>query len=482
MNAKEFSSAAREMIDYIVDYHDNIRSRRPLAAVQPGYLRSLLPSSAPDLPQTFEEVMADVERVIQPGMTHWTSPQFHAYFPSCSSFPSMLADMLCGALTCIGFTWEASPACTELEVVMMDWLAKLLGLPEHFLATAPGSGGGVIQGSASEATLVALLAAKQRALRSCTTVQQKAQQTLLLVAYASEMSHSSVERAGMLVGVQLRLLPADPHHALRGSVLRAAMEEDCQRGLLPFAVVVTLGTTSTCAFDNLREIGDVCYSFPDVWIHVDAAYAGASFVCEELRAPMEGIEVVDSFNFNPHKWLLVNFDCSAMWIRKSEEVVDAFHVDPVYLRHQHQTDPMAPDYRHWQLPLGRRFRSLKLWFVMRMYGKAGLQDHIRKHVALARQFEQLVRADSRFEIICPVRLGLVCFRVKVSKYDLNAFNARLVKRINEDGAIHLVASEVAGVYFLRLAVCSRFTESEDMVFAWKAVERLTSQLLKEEDK
>ncbi|XP_018026856.1 aromatic-L-amino-acid decarboxylase-like, partial [Hyalella azteca] len=345
MNTKEFRSAAYEMIDYIVQYYDTIRDRRPLASVEPGYLRPLIPSSAPTAPESFSDIMNDVERFIQPGMTQWMSPHFHAYFPAGNSFPSLLGDMLCGALTCIGFTWEASPACTELEVIMLDWLAQLIGLPDHFLATSPGSGGGVIQGTASEATLIAMLAAKQRALKDCVGHQEKVKKAPLLVAYASEMSHSSVERAGLLSSVQLRLLPTDDTFALRGAALASAMKHDAELGLIPFCVVVTLGTTATCAFDNLHEIGEVCRGYSGVWIHVDAAYAGAAFVCEEFRGPMKGVHMADSFNFNPHKWLLVNFDCSTMWIRNSEEVVDAFHVDPIYLRRQHQANPEAPDYR-----------------------------------------------------------------------------------------------------------------------------------------
>ncbi|XP_047737146.1 LOW QUALITY PROTEIN: aromatic-L-amino-acid decarboxylase-like [Hyalella azteca] len=294
------------------------------------------------------------------------------------------------------------------------------------------------------------------------------------------MSHSSVERAGLLAGVQMRLLPSDDAFALRGSTLASALTKDIELGLVPFCVIVTLGTTSTCAFDNLQEIGEVCQEYPDLWIHVDAAYAGSSFVCEEFRGPMKGVHMADSFNFNPHKWLLVNFDCSTMWVRKSEEIVDAFRVDPIYTRRQHRADPNAPNYRHWQLPLSRRFRALKLWFVMRMYGRDGLQRHIRKEVALAAVFEALVLQDSRFETVCPAVLGLVCFRVKAAR-DMNALHKRLVQRINKDGDIHLVASEVRGVHFLRVAVGSRFTEPEDMVFAWQAIERATSALLADEE-
>ncbi|KAK7083885.1 hypothetical protein SK128_016740 [Halocaridina rubra] len=401
------------MADYIAKYLENIRERRVLPEVEPGYLRPLLPEAAPDTPDSWQDVMKDIERVIMPGVTHWHSPQFHAYFPTANSYPALLADMLSGAIGCIGFTWIASPVCTELEVVMMDWLGQLLGLPKEFLAASGGTGGGVIQGTASEATLVALLAAKARTVKRIMEKERQDEFNIVakLVGYASDQAHSSVERAGMLAGVKMRKVPTDENFGMRGPELWNAIQEDKKKGFIPFYVVGTLGATPACSFDNLREIGEVAKEY-NMWHHVDAAYAGSALVCEEFRYLMDGIELAESFNFNPHKWLLVNFDCSAMWIKNANDIVDAFNVDPLYLKHDKQGQ--APDYRHWQIPLGRRFRSLKLWFVMRLYGKKGLQEHIRKQVALSHQFEDYVRADPLFELVLPVTLGLVCFRLKVS--------------------------------------------------------------------
>jgi aromatic-L-amino-acid/L-tryptophan decarboxylase len=326
---------------------------------------------------------------------HLLASQFHAYFPTANSYPAIVADMLSGAIACIGFTWIASPACTELEVVMLDWLGKMLELPSEFLACSGGKGGGVIQGTASEATLVALLGAKAKAMQRVKAEHPEWDDNTIvskLVAYCSgesdersiivrdfhcfllaDQAHSSVERAGLLGGIKMRKLEAGADLKLHGEVFEAAVKEDLAAGLIPFYVVATLGTTNTCAFDRLDEVGPVGNKY-NVWVHVDAAYAGSAFICPEYRHLMKGIETADSFNFNPHKWLLVNFDCSAMWLKDPNWVVNAFNVDPLYLKHDQQGS--APDYRHWQIPLGRRFRALKLWFVLRLYGVENLQVRI----------------------------------------------------------------------------------------------------------
>jgi aromatic-L-amino-acid decarboxylase len=343
----------------------------------------------------------------------------------------------------------------------------MLHLPDHFLFTSKGVGGGVIQGTASEATLVAVLSARARAVTQYCEAhpeEERAQGALFsrLVAYGSRQAHSSVERAGLLAGVRMRLLEPDSDLCLRGEVVAAAAREDIAQGLIPFCVVATLGTTSSCAFDSLPELGPVCRDL-GLWLHVDAAYAGSAFICPEFRSLLDGVELADSFNFNPHKWMLVNFDCSAMWFRDARLTVDAFNVDPVYLKHQHQGE--VPDYRHWQIPLGRRFRSLKLWFVLRLYGVEGLQRHIREQVDLAQKFAELVRSDARFELPVPAVMGLVCFRLVGS----NAINERLNKRINEAGKIHITPSKLREQYILRFAVCSRFTVASDIELAWAEI-------------
>nr|UCS97434.1 dopa decarboxylase [Bemisia tabaci] len=475
MEVAEFQDFAKAMIDYISKYMSSIRDRPVLPKLEPGYLRPLIPESAPEEPESWHNVMEDIERVIMPGVTHWHSPRFHAYFPTACSYPAIVADMLSDAIACIGFTWIASPACTELEVVMMDWLGKMLNLPDDFLACGKKGGGGVIQGTASEATLVALLGAKTRAIRR--TKEEHPDWTDLeiaskLVAYCSKQAHSSVERAGLLGSVPFRLLPTDDMYRLQGNTLEEAIKKDKADGLVPFYVVATLGTTSCCSFDLLKEIGPVCKN-EEVWLHVDAAYAGSAFICPEYQYLLEGVEYAESFNFNPHKWMLINFDCSAMWLKNPDEVVNAFNVDPLYLKHDHQG--AAPDYRHWQIPLGRRFRSLKLWFVLRLYGIKNLQTHIRHQIGLAHQFEAYVNEDEEFELFNEVLMGLVCFRVKGS----NELNEQVLNRINKKGKIHMVPSKIKDVFFLRFAVCSRFTNAEDVKYSWSEVKATTQEIKKE---
>ncbi|KAH8255584.1 hypothetical protein KR038_006804 [Drosophila bunnanda] len=457
MQAPEFKEFAKTMVDFIAEYMENIRERRVLPEVKPGYLKPLIPDAAPEKAEKWQDVMKDIERVIMPGMTHWGSPKFHAYFPAGNSYPSIVADMLSGAIACIGFTWIASPACTELEVVMMDWLGKMLDLPAEFLACSGGKGGGVIQGTASESTLVALLGAKAKKVQEVKAQHPEWDENTIvakLVGYCSDQAHSSVERAGLLGGVQVRLVPSE-NHRMRGAALEKAIEQDLAEGLIPFYAVVTLGTTNSCAFDYLDECGPVGNKH-NVWIHVDAAYAGSAFICPEYRYLMKGIEKADSLNFNPHKWMLVNFDCSAMWLKDPSWVVNAFNVDPLYLKHDMQGS--APDYRHWQIPLGRRFRALKLW-----------------DCNFAKQFADLCLADSRFELAADVNMGLVCFRMKGS----NERNEALLKRINGRGNIHMVPAKIEDVYFLRMAVCSRFTKSEDMEYSWKEVSAAANEIEQE---
>ncbi|KAM4856735.1 aromatic-L-amino-acid decarboxylase [Urocitellus parryii] len=478
MDASEYRRRGKEMVDYVADYLEGIEGRPVYPNVEPGYLRPLIPTEAPQEPEAFEDVINDLEKIIMPGVTHWHSPYFFAYFPTASSYPSLIADMLCGAIGCIGFSWAASPACTELETVMMDWLGKMLQLPEEFLAGTAGEGGGVIQGSASEATLVALLAARTKVTRRLQAASPELTQAAImekLVAYFSDQAHSSVERAGLIGGVQMKAIPSDGKFAMRASALQEALEQDKAAGLIPFLVVATLGTTSCCSFDNLLEVGPICKK-EDMWLHIDSAYAGSAFICPEFRHLLNGVEFADSFNFNPHKWLLVNFDCSAMWVKKRTDLTGAFKLDPVYLKHSHQDSGLITDYRHWQIPLGRRFRSLKLWFVFRMLGVKGLQAHIRKHVQLAHMFESLVLQDSRFEICAEVTMGLVCFRIKGS----NQLNEALLQRINNARKIHLVPCHLRDKFVLRFAICSRMVESAHVQFAWEHIRELGEEVLRAE--
>ncbi|XP_046985286.1 histidine decarboxylase [Schistocerca americana] len=474
MDFDEYRKRGKEMVDYIADYLEHIRERRVYPAVQPGYLRELVPEHAPQEPEPWEDIMADVERVVMPGMTHWQSPHMHAYFPALNSFPSLLGDMLADAINCIGFTWASSPACTELETVVMNWLGEMLGLPDDFLHTRPDSkGGGVIQTTASEATLVSLLAGRteaiQRAQRRCPDLED-AEVNARLVAYCSDQAHSSVEKAGLIGLVQMRFVPSDSELSLRGDRLREAVRRDRAKGLIPFYVCATLGTTGACAFDNLEELGPVCEE-EELWLHVDAAYAGAAFVCPEFRGWLAGVQYAHSFAFNPSKWLMVHFDCTAMWVKDAGSLHRTFNVDPLYL--QHENSGLAIDYMHWQIPLSKRFRALKLWFVIRSYGVKGLQRHIREGVRLAQQLEAMVAADPRFEVAAKRHLGLVVLRLRGD----NALTERLLKRLNARGRVHCVPAALNGRYVIRFTVTSARTTPDDIARDWAEIRATADTVL-----
>ncbi|XP_044734644.1 aromatic-L-amino-acid decarboxylase-like [Chrysoperla carnea] len=477
MDSQEFRIRGKEMIEYICDYLDTISTRRVTPSVEPGYLRDLIPDEAPQDPEDWENIMTDVETKIMPGVTHWQHPRFHAYFPAGNSYPSILGDMLGDAIGCIGFSWAASPACTELETIVLDWLGKAIGLPNHFLALCEGSrGGGVIQTSASECVLVTMLAARAQAIKRLKQQHPFVEEGLLLsklMAYCSKEAHSCVEKAAMICFVKLRILEPDEKGSLRSSTLSKAMEEDESMGLVPFFVSTTLGTTSCCSFDNLVEIGPVCQRFPCIWLHVDGAYAGNAFICPELKPMLAGIEYADSFNTNPNKWLLVNFDCSTLWVRDRIRLTSALVVDPLYL--QHGYSDAAIDYRHWGVPLSRRFRSLKLWFVMRSYGISGLQNYIRHHIKLAKQFEALVLKDKRFEVCNEVKLGLVCFRLHGS----DKLNEKLLSNINASGKIHMVPASVRDKYVIRFCAVAQHATSEDIDHAWEVITEFATELLEQ---
>ncbi|KAK7794687.1 hypothetical protein R5R35_008018 [Gryllus longicercus] len=475
MDSAEFRVKGKEMVDYICDYLDGLGSRRVTPNVEPGYLRRLLPGEAPQQPEEWDSIMRDVDDKIMPGVTHWQHPRFHAYFPSGNSFPSILGDMLSDAIGCIGFSWAASPALTELETIVLDWLGKAIGLPEEFLTFSEGSkGGGVIQTSASECVLVCMLAARAQAIKRLKQQHPFVEEAVLLsklIGYCSKEAHSCVEKAAMISFVKLRILEPDERCSLRGHTLRQAMEEDEALGHIPFFVSTTLGTTSCCSFDNLEEVGPVCRAFPGVWLHVDAAYAGNSFICPELKPLMAGIHFADSFNTNPNKWLLTNFDCSCLWVRDRLRLTSALVVDPLYLQHGYSDE--AIDYRHWGVPLSRRFRSLKLWFVLRSYGIAGLQAYIRHHIRLAKAFEALVRRDARFQVCNEVKLGLVCFRLRGS----DQLNQKLLGNINASGRLHMVPASVNDKYVIRFCAVAQDASDADVEHAWEVITEFAEELL-----
>lgn len=472
MDTSEFRRCARDMVDYIVDYYETLRCRPPAPDVQHGYLRGLIPERAPITAETYEDVKKDLEDVVMKGVLHWRSPNFHGYMPIAGSFPALIGDMLNGALSSNGFSWVSNPACTELEVAMMDWLGHMLQLPKDFLFSSGGKGGGVIQTTADDSVLVAFISARTKAIRENGHLTP-GQVVDKLVAYTSEEAHSCIKKAAQLAMVRIRELPGDENFSLRGATLAAAIEEDKRNGLIPCFLGASVGTTSTVAIDNLCELGPICER-ENIWMHIDGAYAGSAAICPEFRHLIDGVEYSTSFCINPHKWLHVNKSCSALWVKNRELVTTAFSVEPEYLQnHNLRGENSMPDFRNWTVQLSRPFTSLKVWFVLRMYGVKGLQDRIRKDVALAKEFEILVRQDHRFEIVAEVNLGVVCFKLKGE----NNLNESLLKRINGDRRIYLTPSISKDVFFLRFVVAVYNTESHDILYAWNVIQEITDGLL-----
>lgn len=463
-DARELLAPAASLAELIVRYHENLRRRDPhrgdaarsdayavRAQVAPGDVKSQLPVACPESPESYGAIFRDVERVIFPALTHWASPDFFAYFKVCGSDPSVLADMLCAALNVVGFSWVAAPAATELEQVMCDWLAQLLALPACFRSASVG--GGVIQGSASESALCALIAARHAALAGLEGDAREHRAARLCV-YVSDQTHAIAEKGCMVLDIpHLRVLPtrrgaADvDNFGLAPADVAAAMAADVAAGLVPFFLVPTVGTTSTAAIDPIRALAQVAKQQPfPVWVHVDGAYGGCAAVCPEFQRWFDGAELCDSVCVNAHKWLLVGFDCSVLWVQDRRPLIQALALDPEYLKNDFMTQV---NYKDWQVPLGRRFRALKLWFTLRRFGAEGLRAHIRRAVALAQQAEALLVADGRFRIFTPVRMGLVCFHVA---FGGRALNEQLLRRLNASGKTFLVHSVVDGVHFLRMAV------------------------------
>lgn len=453
MSGDEFRQHGHALVDWIADYYNRVESLPVLAPVPPGAVRAQLPPEPPAQGEAFTAMMNDVERIILPGITHWQSPNFFAFFPANTSFPSILGELLAAGLGVQGMLWATSPACTELETHVLDWLVGMLDLPAVF--RSDGSGGGVIQDSASSATLCALLAARERAGGG------------QLVAYASTQAHSSVEKAVRIAGLgaqALRLIAVDEQFALRPDVLAEQIEQDQAAGYTPFFVVAAIGTTSSLAVDPLPEIGRVCRE-QSLWLHVDAAMAGTAALCPEFRSIHAGIEYADSYCFNPHKWLFTNFDCDCFYVAERRWLINALSVLPDYLRNQASASGAVIDYRDWQIPLGRRFRALKLWFVIRHYGVEGLQFHIRRHVELAQEFAAWVQTDERFELTAPPRLNLVCFRLRGE----DGPNQKLLDKLNGSGALYLTPTRLNGQLTLRFCVGQTHTERRHVQAAWERI-------------
>jgi aromatic-L-amino-acid decarboxylase len=462
MTPEEFRLYGRAVVDWIADYYQRVESLPVLAQVEPGQIRASLPSEPPVHGEAFETVLKDVEDLILPGVTHWQSPSFFAFFPANTSGPSLLGELLSAGLGVQGMLWATSPACTELETHVLDWLVDMMDLPEKFKSLE--AGGGVIQDSASSASLCALLAARERATdygsneRGCDG---------RLVAYASTQAHSSIEKAVKIAGLgreNLRLIKVDDRFAMRPDALARQIKQDRQAGLAPCFVCATVGTTSSNGLDPLPEIGQICRE-ESLWLHVDAAMCGTAALCPEFRYIHDGLELADSYCFNPHKWMFTNFDCDCFYVADRAALINTLSVLPEYLRNKATESGAVIDYRDWQIPLGRRFRSLKLWFVIRHYGVEGLRYHVRRHVEMAQEFAAWVEQDDRFELAAPAPLNLVCFRHRGG----DMINRRLLDRLNQSGDLYLTHTRLNDRLTLRLCVGQTHTQSHHVVRAWKLI-------------
>jgi aromatic-L-amino-acid decarboxylase len=469
MTPDEFRRHGHALVEWIARYYEEVEKYPVLSQVAPGDVRRQLPPTPPDHGESFDAMMADVERIILPGITHWQSPNFFAFFPANTSGPAILGELLSAGLGVQGMIWATSPACTELETHVLDWVAQMLTLPEAFHSTS--SGGGVIQDSASSAALCALLAARERATNFAVNARGCDGR---LVAYTSTQAHSSIEKAVKIAGIgqeMLRLIEVDDRFAMRPDRLAAQIAEDRAAGLLPFFVTATIGTTSSNALDPLPAIGSICRQ-EGLWLHVDGAMAGTAALCPEFRFIQDGLELADSYCFNPHKWMFTNFDCDCFYVADRRALIEALSILPEYLRNQATESGAVIDYRDWQVSLGRRFRALKLWFVIRHYGVEGLRYHVRRHVELAQEFARWVEASGDFEMAAPAPLNLICFRHRGG----DAINQALLQEVNSSGELYLTHTKLNGKVTLRMSVGQTQTEEQHVQRAWKQLQATAARL------
>ena len=469
MDKETFRRQGHEFVDWVADYFDEVENYPVKAKVEPGEIKNSLPAAPPDSGEAMDEIFNDFREVIMPGITHWQHPGWFAYFPANNSPASVLAELLTAGLGVQGMIWQTSPAAAELEEVVMCWLRDMIGLPGYM--------SGVIQDTASTATLCALLTAREKATGFTANMEGLKRP---LQVYASEEAHSSIDKAVKIAGYGIENLcriPTDENFALVPAELERALDEDLKQGFEPACVVATIGTTSSGAVDPVKEIGEICSRY-GIFFHVDAAYGGtAALLPEKRRLFLEGVQSIDSFVFNPHKWMLTNFDCSAYYVKDEASLVRTFEIHPEYLKTGYDTQ--VKNYRDWGIQLGRRFRALKLWFVIRSYGVKGLQDVIREHIRLAGLFKKWVEEDSRFELLAPVNFSLVCFRFKkegTSEDELNRMNAGLLEKVNQSGRVFLTHTSLKGRYVIRMAIGQRTTEERHVREAWDLICREAASL------
>ncbi|EPS69821.1 tyrosine/dopa decarboxylase, partial [Genlisea aurea] len=479
LDPEEFRRQGHLVIDFLADYYKNVEKYPVRSQVKPGYLKERLPEAAPDSPEPIEEILRDVQRDIVPGITHWQSPNYFAFFPSSGSTAGFLGEVLSTGFNVVGFNWMSSPAATELESIVMDWLGKMLNLPEEFLFS--GGGGGVMQGTTCEAILGVVVAARDKMLKKIGRENLNK-----LVVYCSDQTHSAIKKAAQIAGIHPEnfrpiATTRKTSFGLSPESLRQTIESDVAAGLVPFFLCATVGTTSSTAVDPLSSICPVAKEY-QIWVHVDAAYAGSVCICPEFRHFIGGVELADSFSFNAHKWFLSTLDCCCMWVKDPNALVDSLSTYPEYLRNRASDNKQVVDYKDWQITLSRRFRSLKMWLVLRSYGVKNLRRFLRSHVKMAQNFEGLIGMDKRFEVVVPRNFATVCFRISPVEIGgaedaANNFNAKLLESVNESGKIYMTHAVVGGVYVMRFAVGATLTENRHVVWAWNVIQEQANALL-----
>jgi aromatic-L-amino-acid decarboxylase len=472
MNADEFRRCGHQMVDWIAEYLTGVKDQPVRRDVTPGSIRAQLPPHPPEQPESMADAFEDFKKILMPGVVHWNHPSFFAYFPANNSFPSILGELLSSGLGANGMNWATSPSVTELEELVMDWMRQACGLPEHFR--------GVIQDTASTSTLVALLSAREKVTARQANIQGLGPLGRKLRVYASREAHSSVEKAAKIAGYgreNFVPIPVDQYYAMDPGALERAIAEDVADGLVPAAVVASVGTTSSTSVDPVRVIGEICRRH-GLWLHVDAAMAGSSALLPEKRFHFDGLELADSYVFNAHKWLFTNFDCSLYFVADVEDLVTTFEIMPEYLKTAQ--DQVVTNYRDWGIALGRRFRALKLWFVLRTFGLEEIRRRLRDHLAWAAELAGWIDQEPGFERMAPTHFQTVCFRRHPSGLDgledLNRLNDRLAAAINADGRVYLTPTKLAGRTTLRVSVGQTNTTRDDVVRCWDIIRQTAVSL------
>ncbi len=466
MNSEDFRAFGHRLIDWIADYRATTSARPVMSQVAPGSIRAQLPKTPPESPESMDAVLEDVERIIVPGLSHWQHPRFFGYFPSNGELSSVLGDYLSTGLGVLGLSWQSSPALTEVEEVTTDWLRQMVGLSQKW--------SGVIQDTASTSTLVALICARERA--SSYSLARGGLQSAAspLVVYVSAHAHSSVDKAALLAGFgrdYVRLVPTDDSYAMRPGALDEAIAKDIAKGLRPCAVVATTGTTTTTAMDPIGAIAEVARA-SGLWLHVDAAMAGSAMILPECRFLWDGIEAADSVVLNPHKWLGVAFDCSVYYVRDADHLVRVMSTNPSYLRTA--VDEKVKNLRDWGIPLGRRFRALKLWFLIREQGVLGLQARLRRDIANARWLKEAVLGAPEWRVLAPVPLQTVCVRHEppgLAGEALDRHTQAWAEALNRSGEAYVTPAILDGQWMVRVSIGALLTEREHVEALWQAMRR-----------